>query len=483
MTSTNTASQTAPVFTSALEMIGNTPMLELTNLDAGPCRLFAKLELMNPAGSIKDRIGLSMITAAESDGRLNPNAESKPTLVEGTAGNTGLALALVASQRGYNLIVVVPDKMSSGKIQHLRAMGADVRLTRSDVEKGHPDYYQDVAARIASETPNSLFINQFGNPDNPVAHEHGTGPEMIEQIEQFLAQDASTAGSGTLDAFVAGVGSGGTVSGVGRALKAHGKDGKMVLADPQGSILEPLVCRNESIKPGSWLVEGMGEDFVPDILDLELVNDAVAVSDKDAMLAARELLLKEGMLAGSSTGCLIAGALAWCRKQTEQKNVVTLICDQGAKYLDKTFNDAWMYEQGFIDRERCGDLRDLILHRHWKRETLVGKAKDPIAQTLRTMMNNHADNLPIVDDSQTYLGTVCLNTVLEAPQCSVDSSVATTEFISNSFPTCDVSDSPATLKELLQEHGAVDAHESGVYLGRITRQELIRGIRHGVIQL
>lgn len=426
---------------------------------------------------------MSMIMAAESDGRLDPSGPNKPTIVEGTAGNTGLALALIASQRGYNLIVVVPDKMSSGKIQHLRAMGADVRLTRSDVEKGHPDYYQDVAERIASETPNALFINQFANPDNPIAHERGTGPEMIEQIEQFLTQSPGNAGSGTLDAFVAGVGSGGTVSGVGRALRAHGKGGKLVLADPHGSILEPLVCRNEHITPGSWLVEGMGEDFVPDILDLELIDDAVSVTDKEAMLAARELLHKEGMLAGSSTGCLIAGALAYCRKQTTQKNVVTLICDQGAKYLDKVFNDAWMYEQGFIDRERTGDLRDLILHRHWKREALVGKAADPIAQTLRTMMNNRIDDLAVVDERGAYTGTLSLAAVLNAEQCTLNSTTETHTHCTSSFPTCEVSDTPASLKDALRTSQSVDILESGVYLGRVTRQDLIRAVRHGLLSV
>ena len=193
----------APVFHNVLEMIGNTPMLELRNLDTGPCRLFVKMESMNPGNSIKDRIAVAMVDRAEREGMLKPGGR----IVEATAGNTGLSLALVASQKGYRLTVVVPDKMSDEKISHLRAMGAEVVLTRSDVGKGHPEYYQDVAARIAAEDPDAHFINQFENPANPQSHYETTGPEIWEQLE------------GRIDAFVAGVGSGGTVSGVGRFLK------------------------------------------------------------------------------------------------------------------------------------------------------------------------------------------------------------------------------------------------------------------------
>ncbi|MHC4977234.1 MAG: PLP-dependent cysteine synthase family protein, partial [Planctomycetota bacterium] len=224
MTQTSTSTGTHPLqnYASTLEMIGRTPMLEARNLDTGNCRLFLKLELDNPAGSIKDRIGLSMIEKAEQDGLIDP---------EGTAGNTGIGLALVAGQRGYKLIVVVPDKMAKGKIQHLRAMGAKVVLTRSDVEKGHPDYYQDVAARIAEETPNSLFINQFFNPSNPEAHYDTTAPEMLEQIEAATGAKP--------DAFICGVGSGGTLSGCGRYFRETCPDMEIVLADPDGSILAP----------------------------------------------------------------------------------------------------------------------------------------------------------------------------------------------------------------------------------------------------
>ena len=296
-TSTITERSLAPVFGGILEMIGNTPMLELKHLDTGPCRLFVKMENMNPGGSIKDRIAVTMIEEAEASGALKPGG----TLVEATAGNTGLALALVAAQKGYKLVVVVPDKMSDEKISHLRAMGAEVILTRSDVAKGHPEYYQDIAARIAAERPGHFYVNQFANAANPRAHEETTGPEIWEQM------------GGDSDAFVSGVGSGGTVSGVGRFLKSKNPNLKMILADPVGSILEPLVNEGRTVEAGSWLVEGIGEDFVPSILDLKLVDKAYAISDEEAFHAARELLKKEGVLAGSSVGTLLAATLQFCR--------------------------------------------------------------------------------------------------------------------------------------------------------------------------
>ncbi|MEO1130722.1 MAG: cysteine synthase family protein, partial [Planctomycetota bacterium] len=240
-----TAASRGAVFGNVLECIGNTPMLELRKLDTGPCRLFAKLEMQNPAGSIKDRIGLRMINDAEADGRLDPTGDPPPTIIEATAGNTGLALALVAGQKGYTLKVVVPDKMSAEKIQHLRAMGADVVLTRSDVEKGHPEYYQDVAARIARETPNSVYINQFENPSNVAAHHDTTGPEIWDQME------------GNVDALVVGVGTGGTLSGTGAYLRDKNPNVKLILADPAESILNPLVNEGKHVKAGSWLIEGM----------------------------------------------------------------------------------------------------------------------------------------------------------------------------------------------------------------------------------
>ena len=372
----------APV-KSTLDLIGNTPMVELTNFDTGPCRLFVKLESQNPGGSIKDRIGKSMIEAAEKDGRLKPGG----TIVEATAGNTGLGLAQVGMVKGYKLILIVPDKMAREKVQHLRAMGVDVRITRSDVNKGHPEYYQDVAARVAKET-GGFFVNQFSNPANPLAHETTTGPEIWEQMDHKV------------DAIVVGVGSGGTLSGIGRYFKKVSPQTEMVLADPQGSILAPLVKTGKTIEPGSWTVEGIGEDFIPDNCDLALVKNAYSISDRESVETARALLSKEGILAGSSSGTLLAAALRYCREQTSEKRVVTLVPDSGNKYLSKVFNDYWVIEQGLADRKLTGDLSDLITRTHDSGGTVTVSPDDTLMVAYNRMRSSDVSQLPVLKDGR-----------------------------------------------------------------------------------
>jgi len=327
-----------------LSLIGDTPLVQVTQFDTGPCQLFLKLENQNPGGSIKDRIALSMIEAAEAEGHLQPGG----TVVEATAGNTGLGLALVAGAKGYRVLLVIPDKMSQEKISHVKALGAEVRITRSDVTRGHPEYYQDVAARLAQEIPGAFYVNQFGNPANPLAHERTTGPEIWEQMRHDV------------DAIVVGVGSGGTLTGLGRFFnRVKPRRGiEMVLADPTGSILYEYVKTGKLVESGSWAVEGIGEDFVPEIADMSLVTDAFEIDDEESFATARELLRKEGIFGGSSTGTLVAGALRYCRQQTKAKRVVSLVPDTGNKYLSKMYSDFWMAEQGFIHRPPHGDLSE-----------------------------------------------------------------------------------------------------------------------------
>ena len=363
-----------------LETIGNTPMVEAKGLDAGPCRLFLKLENQNPGGSIKDRIGRSMIEAAERDGRLKPGGR----IIEATAGNTGLGLALVAAQKGYPLTIVLPDKMAQEKIFHLRALGAEVLLTRSDVGKGHPEYYQDMAERIAAET-GAFFVNQFGNPANPQAHVETTGPEIWAQMDHEL------------DAVVCGVGSGGTITGLSHYFAEVAPQVEMVLADPVGSVLAEYVETGRlSEDVGSWLVEGIGEDFVPPVADFSRVKRAYTVSDAEAFDTARAVLLKEGILAGSSSGTLIAAALRYCRAQSAPKRVVTFVCDSGNKYLSKMFNDYWMMDQGFLERESFGDLRDLISRRHKEQATVTVKPEDSLLTAYGRMKLYDVSQLPVV---------------------------------------------------------------------------------------
>jgi cystathionine beta-synthase len=370
------------VHQSILELIGSTPMVKAQRLDCGPCELFLKLESHNPGGSVKDRIGLSMIEGAERAGRIKPG----DTLVEGTAGNTGIGLALVAQQKGYRLILVVPDKMSREKIFNLKAMGAEVVLTRSDVAKGHPDYYQDLAARIAGETAGAYFINQFGNPDNPAAHQATTGPEILEQMD------------GKVDALVFGCGSSGTMTGLSRCFAEASPATEFVLADPVGSILAEYINDGTlSEKSASWMVEGIGEDFLPPISDFSRVSRAYAISDKESFLTARELLSKEGILGGSSTGTLVAAALRYCREQTTPRRVVTLVCDTGNKYLSKLYNDYWMVDNGFIERPRHGDLRDLVMRPYAARDTIVVAPGDLLVTAYNRMKLYDVSQLPVID--------------------------------------------------------------------------------------
>jgi cystathionine beta-synthase len=365
-----------------LALVGHTPIVELTKFDTGLCRLFVKLESQNPGASIKDRPARAMIEAAEKSGKLKAGG----TIVEATAGNTGLGLALVAAQKGYKTLLVVPDKMAKEKILHLKALGAEVVVTRSDVGKGHADYYQDMAERMAAEIPGAYYINQFGNEANPLSHETTTGPEILEQM------------GGDVDAVVVGVGSGGTLTGIGRYMKVHSPKTRMILADPVGSILAPLV--NTGVIPnevGSWAVEGIGEDFIPPILDLSLTQKAYSITDAESFKAARDLLELEGILGGSSSGTLLASALQYCREQTKPQRVVTLVCDSGAKYLSKVFNDAWMEQEGLIARERKGRVRDVIARRHAEGSTVTLKSDETLRVAFGRMRGADVSQLPVVD--------------------------------------------------------------------------------------
>lgn len=368
-----------------LDLIGNTPLVQLKNLDTGPCELYAKLECNNPGGSIKDRIGLRMIEAAERDGKIKPGG----TIVEATAGNTGLGLALAAIHKGYKLLLVIPDKMSQEKIFHLRAMGVEIVMTRSDVSKGHPEYYQDMAKRITAEMQaagkSAHCIDQFSNPANPATHEEWTAPELWSQMDHRL------------DAVVCGVGSGGTLTGMGRFFSRVAPQLEMVLADPKGSILNEIVTTGTHGQSGSWLVEGIGGDYVPANLDIKLARKAYAIPDSEAMLAARELLLREGIMGGSSSGTLLATALRYCREQTTPKRVVTIICDVGGKYLSKMYNDYWMIDQGILKRESHGDLTDLIARRHGDRATITIRPEDNLQTAYARMKLYDVQQLPVLD--------------------------------------------------------------------------------------
>jgi cystathionine beta-synthase len=448
------------IYSSVLEMVGRTPMLEVSRFDTGQCRLFLKLELMNPGGSVKDRIGISMIEEAERRGDIR----SGDTLVEATAGNTGIGLALVAAQKGYHLILVLPDKMSQEKIFNLRAMGAEVVLTRSDVSKGHPEYYQDLGQRIADEQ-GAYFINQFGNPDNPLAHERTTAPEILEQM------------GGHLDAIVLGVGSSGTVSGISRFFAAHAPDVELILADPTGSVLADYVNKGELGEKSGWLVEGIGEDFIPPIADFSRVTRAYSISDDESFTTARELLKREGILAGSSTGTLLAAALRYCREQEQPKRVVTFACDTGNKYLSKLFNDFWMEDQGFIKRPEYGDLRDLIGRPHGERATITVGPTDLLTTAHNRLRNAGFSQLPVMEDGR-LVGVLTEDAILRYVFGRPDLMHAPVrDAMQSAFIQIDKDTTVNNLVAMLQVQPYAAVVDDDQFLGLITRSDVLNYLR------
>jgi cystathionine beta-synthase len=376
-TFTSTGSVGAPT----LNLIGNTPLVQLTGFDTGVCELYLKLESQNPGGSIKDRMAVAMIESAEQSGILTRG----DTIIEATAGNTGIGLALAAAIKGYRLILVIPDKMSPEKIAHARALGADIRLTRSDVGPGDPAYYQEMAARIAKETPRCYHINQFANPANPLAHEVGTGPEIWHQMDHRV------------DAIVCGIGSGGTMTGLSRFFGRVQPDSEMVLADPVGSSLAEFVRTGRQVPSGSYAVEGVGGNCMPEVADVSRIRAAYSISDAESFSTARDLLKRTGIFAGPSSGTLLGAALRYCAEQTSPKRVVTFVCDTGSKYLSKMYNDYWMLDQGYLERPSTGTLRELIARRYEEGAVITVGPDDTLLTAFQRMRVADISQVPVVE--------------------------------------------------------------------------------------
>ncbi len=443
-----------------LDLIGNTPMVRVNHLDTGCCELFLKLESQNPAGSIKDRIALCMIEAAEREGKLKPGG----ILVEATAGNTGLGLALVAGQKGYKLTLVIPDKMSQEKIFHLKALGTQVIMTRSDVGKGHPEYYQDVAERIARET-GGFYVNQFENPNNPLTHERFTAPEIWEQMQQEL------------DAVVCGVGSGGTLSGIGHYFAKTAPHVEMVLADPKGSILAPLVNDKVMITPGSWLVEGIGEDFIPKVCDMSLIKHAYTITDEESIATARDVLKQEGIICGSSSGTLIAAALRYCRAQKTPKRVVTFVCDSGNKYLSKIYNEYWLDDHGFVPREEKNDLRDLITRPHTLKNAVTIKPTDTLQAAYRKMKTYDVSQLPVMEGDR-LVGIVAETDILLAVIGNTEKfKIPVSQAMAHNLVTIEVSAPVESLLPVFEGNMVAIIVDKGEFLGLITPIDLLQYLR------
>jgi len=450
------------VNTSLLSLIGDTPMLKLSAFDTGPCELFVKLESQNPGGSIKDRVGLAIIEEAEKSGELKPGG----TIIEATAGNTGIGLALVAAIKGYKIILVIPDKMSREKILHLEGLGAEIILTRSDVPEGHPEYYQDLARRIVAETPGSFLANQFSNPANPMIHRTTTGPEIWEQMD------------GNLDAVVAGVGSGGTITGLAEFFKEKDPNVQMVAADPKGSIIADAIIKGSfSYEGGTWLVEGVGEDFIPDNLNVDILHDAEVVTDKEAFQTLQVLIREEGVLGGSSTGTLVAGAVKWCQKQTTPKRVVTFICDTGNKYLSKAFNKSWLHDNDLLEVKTAGDVTDLINRRADQGDMISVSVSDTLLTAYKRMRASDISQIPVLDGER-LVGVLDEEDLLfNVSKSKAAFTQSVVDFMVTDLDVLPVGASEEELLNTLTQGKVAIIYQGDTFVGFITKVDLINHYR------
>lgn len=391
------------IYENVLHVIGNTPIVKLNRVTAGcVANIYVKLEFMNPGGSIKDRIGNYMIEDAEKRGTLKPGG----TIIEGTSGNTGVGLAIASAIKGYKCVFVLPDKMSHEKIKNLRAFGAKVVVTPTAVEPDDPRSYYQVSRTLARETPNSLYIDQYNNLSNREAHYHGTGPEILKQMPE-------------IDAFIAGIGTGGTICGVGKFLKEKKPAIKTVAVDPVGSIVyEYFKTGVARTAPKTYKIEGIGEDFIPKNYDFSVVDDMVQVEDKESFLMTRQLLTKEGLYCGVSSGSAVVGAIRWVNAQPERfkgKNVLVILPDSGNRYLSKVYDDDWMREAGFLDRPSLGTVSDLL---HATKPKLGGiimaRPTEKVSAVIELMRDKSISQVPVADAAGWVKGLVTESAVLSA---------------------------------------------------------------------
>ncbi len=381
------------IYNSILETMGKTPLVRLNKVTRGvEAQIVAKVEYFNPGGSVKDRIGIQIIEDAEKEGILKPGG----TIVESTSGNTGVGLAIAAALRGYKTIFVMPDKMSQEKIQLLRAFGARVVITPTNVEPEDPRSYYSVARKIAQDTPNAILANQYHNPSNPKTHELTTGPEIWEQT------------AGKIDVFVAGVGTGGTISGVSRYLKSQNPNIKIVGVDPIGSLLYEHFKTGKLGDAHGYKIEGIGEDFLPSTYDYTALDDMVQVADKESYLMTRQLVREEGMFVGISSGSAVVGALKYAREQKlgADKLVVVLLPDSGSRYLSKAFNDDWMRENQLLDPAWIGASVETLLDRRQRHELITAQCTETVKSVAEKMRQYDISQLPVLNDQRELLGLV-----------------------------------------------------------------------------
>ncbi len=442
-----------------LDVIGNTPLIKLNHLNKGlKPQIFGKLESVNPGGSVKDRIGIAMLQEAEKTGSIKPGG----TVIEATSGNTGIGLALACAVKGYKTIFVVTDKVSSEKINYLKAFGSDVIVVSNAVGKDHPDYYVTVAKKISEKTPNSIFMYQYSNPANPEIHYKTTGPEIWEQTE------------GKITHFVAGMGTGGTISGVGRYLKEKSKDIHVIGADPYGSIFKTYMDDGKLMVGDPYLVEGIGQDCLPKNVHFQYIDKIINVTDIDSFSYARMMCRHEGIFCGGSTGTIVWAALQVAKDLDENAVIVFIICDTGERYLSKFHSDEWLREKRLLTHEMksLGDI-SMAKRQNGSKELVYLNAKDKIKKAFEVINKNGFSQIPVIDEGKS-VGSIregrLMAKLIEDPDL-MDSNIE--NIMGESFPVVDEDIDLSSAKKYLSNSPAVLVSEYGRIIDIITRYDIL----------
>lgn len=458
---------TRPLMTGAVAdvtgAIGDTPLVRLNRLAAGlKADIYCKLGFLNPGGSVKDRIALQIIEEAEKSGALKPGG----TIVEATSGNTGMGLAIIAACRGYKCVFVMPDKQSMEKVKALRAIGAKVIITPTAVEPEDPRSYYSVSRRVARETPNSFYANQYHNPANPEAHYRSTGPELWRQT------------NGEIDAFVAGLGTGGTITGTGRYLKEHKPAVQLIGADVVGSVYYDFWKTGQIVEAHSYLTEGIGEDFFPSTIDLSIIDKIYQLTDKECFDTTRALARMEGIFAGGSCGAAVKAAIQYAEEIDRKANIVVLLPDTGMRYLNKVYDDDWLRENGMLDPEEgLGTIRDLLGNKPPSVFTVQQTAK--VREVIALMKEKGISQVPVMDGSQ-LAGIVnestLLSTLFTDGEAGLNADVASVA--TDAFEVADPDAPVGLFNHLFSQGKVIIVWERGEVRGLITKIDVIDYLAH-----